>query len=67
MSWYQLLDIYKLNAQQAEFWRSQRPRACPNDGTALMGGPPGSDIQLYCPFDGWAYPRDYDVDLHQGM
>jgi len=40
--------------------RTVPPVACPNDGTPLLGGPGGV---LYCPFDGWQYPRDRRLGL----
>jgi hypothetical protein len=36
--------------------------ACPNDGEPLLPAPPAdraAGIELYCKFDGWAYPRDW--------
>ena len=36
--------------------------ACPNDGQPLLNAPTGdsgSGVELYCPYDGWQYPRDY--------
>lgn len=55
-SWYTLLDIYAEAAQDAAYDRDAVPEACPNDGEPLRGGPNG---ELYCPFDGWQYPRDW--------
>lgn len=55
MAWLQLDDILKDQAAEAQAWASQPPSACPNDGTPLQTGPDG---QLFCPFDGYAWPRD---------
>ena len=63
-------DLYATLQMQAEIqesYRTQPPRLCPNDATPLQGGPPGSEDILFCPFDGWSYPRDWDPDLHSGM
>lgn len=35
--------------------QSRPPVECPNDFTALREGPDGI---LFCPWDGWQYPRD---------
>ena len=48
-------------------YRAQLPVACPNDGEPLLAGPPQYPTVLYCRFDGWRYPRDYDPDIHSGM
>jgi hypothetical protein len=50
--WYGLLGILQENRAEREYWRNQRPIACPNDGEPLLTGPHG---ELYCPFDGWRY------------
>lgn len=68
MSWWQLDSVLKQRAEYAQYYRSQQPMACPNDGQPMVPAPPRDPrIQLYCPFDGWAYPRDYDPDIHSGM
>jgi hypothetical protein len=69
VSWEQLGDILREQRAEAEFYRSQPPQACPNDGEPLIPAPPGAEggVQLFCRFDGWAYPRDYDAEMHQGM
>lgn len=67
MSWWQLDSILKERAQYADYYRAQTPVACPNDGTPLKGGPPQEPAVLYCPHDGWTYPRDYDPITHSGM
>lgn len=67
MSWWQLDSVLKERAEYANYYRSQPPVACPNDGTPLQEGPPQQPAIRYCPFDGWTYPRDYDQDIHSGM
>lgn len=52
MSWQQLLDIGKQNAQEQEAYIRNPPLSCPNDGTPLDTGPHG---ELHCPFDGWVW------------
>lgn len=59
MSWEQLLSVYKIDAAQRAYWNNQPPRACPNDGTPLQPSPEGYDSTLFCPHDGWQYPRDW--------
>lgn len=56
MSWEQLVQIYHENDEVARANFSQPPVDCPNDGTVLQAGPDGV---LFCPFDGWQYPRDH--------
>lgn len=56
MSWYQWLDTLKLDAEEFAYYANRPPLACPNDGEPLKTGPNG---ELFCPFDGWQYPRDW--------
>lgn len=58
MTWDQLRGIVAKNLEFRREELSRPPLACPNDGTPLVPSPPGSDSTLFCPFDGWAYPRD---------
>ena len=55
MAWDQLVNIIAeardIDAQAA----SEKPQECPNDYTALREGPDGV---LFCPWEGWQYPRD---------
>ena len=53
--------------QYIEYYKSVPPVACPNDGTPLLEGPPQEPGILYCPFDFWQYPRDYDPETMAGM
>jgi hypothetical protein len=63
-------DLYSTLQQQGAYityYKSTLPMACPNDGTPLLKGPPSEPGILYCPFDFWQYPRDYDPDTMGGM
>ncbi len=63
-------DLLATLIEQAEYiayYKAIPPVACPNDGTPLQEGPPGEPGILYCPFDFWQYPRDYDADTMAGM
>lgn len=41
--------------------REPLPGACPNDGTPLLPGPGTiNSVELYCPFDGWRFPEDWE-------
>ena len=63
-------DLYSTLQEQAayvEYYKSQPPVACPNDGTPLNQGPPSEPGILFCPFDGFQYPRDWDVETMSGM
>lgn len=60
--WWQLLDIQAQAQQEFDWWADQPPMACPLCGEPLRNSPTadsGSSVELYCPFDGWQYPRDY--------
>lgn len=59
MSWRQLIDIGKEAAAEREFNDSAPPVACPKCGEPLLPGPPSAAATLYCKFDGWEYPRDW--------
>jgi hypothetical protein len=63
-------DLYATLQEQAQyqaFYSTVPPVACPNDGTPLKQGPPSDPGILYCPFDFWQYPRDYDPTTMSGM
>lgn len=62
-----LLSTLKEQAAYVDYYRSQPPMACPNDGTPLEQGPPSQPGILFCPFDGWQYPRDWDPESMSGM
>jgi hypothetical protein len=70
VSWWQLDNVLKERAEYAVYYRTRPPVACPNDGQPLVPPPgtaAGAGIELWCPFDGWQYPRDYSADIHSGM
>lgn len=63
-------DLYSTLIQQAEYkeyYDSIPPVACPRCGEPLRQGPTVTPAILYCMFDGWQFPRDWDVDVHSGM
>jgi hypothetical protein len=63
-------DLYSVLQEQAacaDYYKSTPPVACPNDGTPLLNGPPSDSAILFCPFDGWQWPRDYDASTMSGM
>lgn len=63
-------DLYSTLQQQAayqEYYDSTLPMACPNDGEPLREGPPEEPGVLWCRFDGWQYPRDWDAETMSGM
>lgn len=56
-SWYGLVGIMSEAADIDQEDRTGVPMSCPNDNTALIGGPDG---KLYCPWDGTCWPDDAD-------
>lgn len=63
-------DLYATLQQQAEyveFYKTAPPTACPNDGTPLKQGPPSAGDTLFCPFDFWRYPDDWDSTTMSGL
>jgi hypothetical protein len=67
MAWWQLDSVLKEAAADANYYRSVPPVACPLCGEPLRNGPPDASDILFCLFDGWQYPRDYDVNTMAGM
>ena len=64
------LDLYSTLVEQSEYityYKSVPPVACPRDGEPLRLGPPSQPGVLYCPYDGWQYPRDYDAETMSGL
>lgn len=64
-SWWQLLDAIKWREQEFAYWSERPPMACPFCGEPLHRAPPSqldSGVELYCPYDGWQYPRDWVRD-----
>lgn len=66
MGW-DLLSTLAEQAAYTDYYRQQPPVACPLDGTPLKEGPPSQPGILYCPFDGWQYPRDWDAETMSGL
>lgn len=64
---WDLWSTLQEQAQYRRFYDSALPVACPNDGTPLKQGPPGGPGILFCPFDFWQYPDDYDAATMSGM
>ena len=66
-SWWALDSTLKLAAEYQNYYRSIPPVACPNCGEPLRNGPPQAAETLFCIYDGWSYPEDYDVNSMAGM
>ena len=63
-------DLYSTLQEQAaqrSYYDSAPPVACPKCGEPLREGPPQESAILFCPYDGWQWPRDYDVSSMSGM
>lgn len=55
-----IMDEQRMDEAMPVIGREPPPIACPEDGTPLLPGPgTAPDVELYCPFDGWQYPRDW--------
>jgi len=67
MSWYGLYNILSDQAAEVDYYKGIPPMACPLDGQPLQNGPPNYANVLYCPYDGWQFPRDFDLSTQQGM
>jgi hypothetical protein len=68
-SWWGLVSVLRHNQQEFDWYRSTPPMACPNDGEPLINGPStdaGTGVQLYCKYDGWSYPRDWQPPVRPG-
>lgn len=59
MSWYEYLDILKAAQVEFEYWASNPPLACPHCGEPLIPGPQSAEVNLFCKFDGFSWPRDW--------
>lgn len=63
-------DLYSTLQEQAalvEYYKTQRPVACPNDGTLLKPGPPQQPGVLFCPMGDFTYPDDWDATTMAGL
>lgn len=66
--WWQLDSILKDAAREREYWDAQPPTACPRDGEPLQIAPPSdAGTELFCSFDGFRYPQDWDARTMSGM
>jgi hypothetical protein len=54
MSWYQLIDILEINADERAQFEAQPPEACPFGGFPLDQGPDGT---LHCPEGDYTWPE----------
>lgn len=59
MSWFQYLDIIRQARVEREYYASRPPSACPLCGEPLRTAPQDTEKTLYCPYEGWSYPRDW--------
>jgi hypothetical protein len=59
MSWWELIGIYREDDELFRFTADNPPYACPNCGEPLRTGPSNAEIELFCQFDGWSFPRDW--------
>lgn len=64
---YDLLATLQEQAQYQEFYDTAQPMACPRCGEPLREGPANEPGILYCVFDFWQYPRDWDKTTMSGM
>jgi len=62
-----LLSTLREQADLIDYYRTTPPTACPHDGEPLRAGPPSAGGILFCPFDGWQWPRDFDPNTMSGM
>jgi hypothetical protein len=54
-------------AQYEDYYKTTLPVACPRCGEPLREGPPEQSGVLYCKFDFWQYPRDWNPVTDSGM
>lgn len=62
-SWWGLVTVLRQSRSEFEAYASTPPVACPRCGEPLSNAPAvssASGIELYCVFDGWQYPRDWE-------
>jgi hypothetical protein len=64
---WDLDSTLKQQAAYVNYYRSTPPVACPHDGEPLRQGPPSMPGILFCKFDGFQYPRDWDPNTMSGM
>ncbi len=59
--WWGLHSVMEQSRQEFEAYASTPPVACPHDGEPLGNAPvtaSRSGAELFCRYDGWAYPAD---------
>lgn len=69
-SWWGLDAVLKQSAQEFDEYWSRPPEACPICGEPLSSPPvtpAGSGMELYCRFDAWQYPRDWQRPTRPGL
>jgi len=67
--WWQLHSIIGQAKEEFDFWAERPPMACPRCGEPLRPSPPtdsGAGVELYCLYDGWQYPRDWQRPSRSG-
>lgn len=64
---WDLYSTLQLQSTYSSYYKSIPPVACPNDGEPLRPGPAAEMGVLYCPFDGFQYPRDWDPETMSGL
>jgi hypothetical protein len=64
---FDLLATLKEQAEYQRYYDAQPPVACPKCGQPLQSGPPETEAVLFCSFDFWQYPRDWDPATMSGM
>lgn len=63
-SWWGLDTVFKQSREEFNEYASRPPMACPNDGEPLRNAPAtasGSGVELFCPYCGFQYPRDWSA------
>jgi hypothetical protein len=69
-SFWGLDAVLKQSRVEFEYYVSTPPQACPLCGEPLRpppDTPAGSGMTLYCPFDGFQYPRDWQAPERLGV
>lgn len=64
---YDLLSTLQQQAFEWNWGLSAEPMACPRCGEPMRQGPPEQPGVLYCDFDFFQYPEDWDPQIHNGM
>ena len=62
-SWWGLDSVFKESRQEFDAYWSRPPVECPRCTEPLTPAPStasGSGIELFCRFDGWQFPRDFE-------